>query len=58
MSGLNETIILVHYESSECKCGLNESISNSKQNWNYNESSGACKELDDWSPVKLLYVEF
>ena len=30
MSGVNETIFSVRHESCECKCGLNESVRNSK----------------------------
>ena len=35
--GANETKFLVQHESCECKCGLNESVCNSKQKWNHNE---------------------
>ena len=31
MSALNETRFLVQHESCECKCGLKESVCNSKQ---------------------------
>ena len=31
MSKVNETRLLVQHESCECKCGLNESVCNSKQ---------------------------
>ena len=37
MSGVNETRFLVQHESCECKCGLNESVCNSKQKCNQNE---------------------
>ena len=37
MSGVNETIFLVHHQSCGCKCKLNESVYNSKQKWNHNE---------------------
>ena len=31
MSGLNETIFSVPYKLCDCKCGLNESVHNSKK---------------------------
>ena len=34
MLGLNETKFLVQHKSCECKCGLNESVWNSKERWN------------------------
>ena len=34
MLGLNETKLLVQHKSCECKCGLNESVWNSKERWN------------------------
>ena len=37
MSEVNETRFIVQHESYKRKCGLNESVSNSKQNWNYDE---------------------
>ena len=36
MSGINETILTVQLESSECKFGLNKSVCNSKSKWNPN----------------------
>ena len=33
--GVNETRFLVQHESCGCKCRLNESICNSKLNWNH-----------------------
>ena len=48
MSGVSETRFLVQHESCECKCGLNESVCNSKQNWNPGERWCRCKELDNW----------
>ena len=47
MSELNETKLLVQYESSERKYELNGSVCNSKQKWNLNELRCECKELDD-----------
>ena len=38
------------------KYGLNESISNSKQNWNHDECWCECKELDNWSSCKDDYM--
>ena len=52
MSGVNETRFIVQYESCECKCGLNESVCNSRQNWNRNECKCECKELDAWTYCK------
>ena len=37
ISWANETKHLVSYESCECKCGLNESVCNSKKTWNHDE---------------------
>ena len=44
MSGINGTRFEVQHESCECKCGLNESICNSNQNWDPGESWCECKE--------------
>ena len=49
MSVVNETRFLVQHESCECKCGLNESVCNSKQKWNPEECRWECKKLDDYS---------
>ena len=56
MSGVNETRFLVQYESYECKCGLNESVRNSKQKWNHDECRCDWKELDDWSSCVKDYM--
>ena len=56
ISGVNETKFLVRYELCECKCGLNESVCNSKQKWNHNECQCKCNELDDWSSFKDDYM--
>ena len=42
-----QTRLLLQHESCECKCGLNESLCNSKQKWNHNDCQYKCKELDD-----------
>ena len=42
---INETRFLV-------KCGLNESVCNSKGKWNHDECWCECKKLDDWSSCK------
>ena len=34
--------------SSECKCGLNESVCNPLTDWNYDEYWCEWKELNDW----------
>ena len=47
MPGVNETRLIVQQELWECKYGLNESVRNSKQNWNPDECRCECKELDD-----------
>ena len=52
MSKVNETRLSVQHESCECKCGVNESVCNSKQKQNYDECQSECKELDDWSSCK------
>ena len=44
MSGVNETKILVQHESCKHKCGLNESVCNSKQKWNHDECRCEYKE--------------
>ena len=44
---VNETRFLVQNKLCECKCGLNESVCNSKQKWNHNECWCECKKLDD-----------
>ena len=38
----------VPHESCECKCGLNESVCNSKQKRNHYKCWCECKELNDW----------
>ena len=45
--GVNETRILVQHKSCACRCGLNESVCNSKQKWNHDECRSECKELDN-----------
>ena len=58
MSRVNETRFLVQHESCECKCGLNESVCNSVQKWNYEECRCVCKESDKLgSCKKYLYIE-
>ena len=54
MSGVNETRFLVQYGSCECKCGLNESVCNSRQKWNHKECR--CEELDDWGSYEKGYM--
>ena len=49
MSCVNETRFLAQHELCECKCGLNESVCNSKQ------CRFECKELDAWSSCKDAY---
>ena len=56
MSGVNETRFLVRHKSCACKCGLNESLCNSKQKQNDDECRCECKELDDWSSFKDHYM--
>ena len=56
MSEGNETRYVVQHESCECKCGLDESVCNTKQKWNHDECQCECKELDDWSSCKNDYV--
>ena len=45
MSGVNETTFLVQQESFDCKCGLNESVCNSKQKWNHDEYRCECHKI-------------
>ena len=52
ITGVNETKHLVQNKSYEFKCGLNESVYNSKQKWNYHGCWCDCKELDDWGSCK------
>ena len=56
MSGVNETRFLVEHESFECKCELNESVCNSKQEWNHDECQCECKGFDDWSSCEDDYI--
>ena len=55
MLGADETRYLVH-ESCQCKCGLNESVCNSKQKWDHDECRCECNELDDWGSFKDDYI--
>ena len=48
MTGVNETRFLIQHESYESECRLNESICNSKQEWNHDECRCEFKGLDDW----------
>ena len=52
MLRVNEIRSLVHHESYEYKYGLSESLTNSKQKWNYDERRFECKELDDCGSCK------
>ena len=54
--GVNETRFIVQHKSCKCKCGLNESVCNSKQKWNRGECWCECKELDDWSSCEKNYM--
>ena len=56
MSVVNESRFLVQNESCQCKCGINESLCNSKQKWNHNECRCECKELDDSVSCKNDYM--
>ena len=47
MSCINEIIVIVQHNSREPKCGLNESVCNSKQKQNCDECWSECKEVDD-----------
>ena len=40
----------------KCKCGLNESVCNSKQKWSRDECWCECKELDDSDPCRKDYM--
>ena len=60
ITGVNETKHLAHLVSCDYKCGLNESVCNSKQKWNHDKCWCDCKELracdsciDDyiWNPT-------
>ena len=59
MSRENETRFIVQQESWEFKCALNESIFNSKKNWNRDECRWESKELNDRASFekKNLYVK-
>ena len=41
-AGINGTGFLVHHESCECKCGLNESACHLKQKWGHNINRCEC----------------
>ena len=56
MSRVNKLRFSVRHELSECKCGLNESVYNSKQKWNHNECRCECKEFNDWNSCKEVYL--
>ena len=40
----------------EYKCGLNETVSNSKPKWNPDECWCECKESNDWGSSKNNYI--
>ena len=52
MSGVTETGFIVQDESYEYKCGLDESVFNSRQKLNHDENHCECKGLGDymWNP--------
>ena len=52
ISEANETRFLVHHESCECKCRLNENVCNSKQKWNDDKCRCECNKVDDWGFCK------
>ena len=56
MLRVNETRSLVQHEWYECKCGLSESVCNSKQKWNHDKCGCECKELGDWGSCKDYYM--
>ena len=56
MSVVNEWRVFFQHESCKCRCGLNESVCNSKQKWNHNESRWECKQLEDRSFCKDEYI--
>ena len=56
MLGMSETGILVHHESYECKCRLNERLCNSKQTQNHDKSWCECKICDDWNSCNDDYM--
>ena len=57
ISGENKTRYLGQYESCECKWWLNESVCNSLQEWNQDESWCKCEKLDDCGSCKNNYME-
>ena len=56
ISEVNQTKFLVQHELCECKCGLNESVCNTKQNGNCDECRSECKYLDDWGSCEKDYI--
>ena len=56
LSGVNETRFLIQTNSCEYKCALNQSLFNSKQKHNYDNCRFECKELEDWSSFKDVYM--
>ena len=52
----NETKFIVHHKSCECKCGLDETVCNSKQSWNQDKCRCECNEFYDWSSSKGNHV--
>ena len=55
---VNETTFINQHDSCECKCGLNETVCNSKQKWNPDECwcDCDCKELYDWGACQKDYM--
>ena len=56
MPGVNKARLFVQHEWCVCKCGLNESVCNSRQKWNHDEYWCECKELDEWISCKNDYM--
>ena len=47
MSRTNETRHIKWHETCKCKCRLDASVCNNKQNWNDDKCRCECKELND-----------
>ena len=55
---INETRLLVQYESLESKCRLNESVCISKKKQDHDEFQGETKYLDDWSEFLSMESQY
>ena len=56
ISKVNETRFSIQHKLCECKCRLNKSLYNWKQEWKHDKCQCECKYSIDWSSCKKYYM--